>query len=150
MSDYTGGCQCGAIRFKIQGSLTDSSICHCRMCQKTFGSFFAPLVGTRGAKLTWTKGQPKRFQSSNLIKRGFCADCGTPMTYEAPDGIAISTGSFDEPQRLPPKIQYGIECKLPYCDELMSLPARTSEDDFEAAEFLKSIISNQHPDYDPS
>lgn len=31
---YTGGCQCGAIRFRVAGVVKDSSICHCRMCQK--------------------------------------------------------------------------------------------------------------------
>ena len=77
---YTGGCQCGAVRFRIRGELGRPSICHCRMCQKAFGSFFGPLVSANG--LRWTRGEPKRFASSNLIRRGFCADCGTPLTYE--------------------------------------------------------------------
>ena len=42
---YSGGCQCGAVRFRIRGVLKDASICHCRMCQKAFGHFYAPLVG---------------------------------------------------------------------------------------------------------
>ncbi len=62
---YTGGCQCGAIRFRIEGALGDASVCHCRMCQKAFGSFYAPLVNVRDAKLVWTRGEPKKFQSSN-------------------------------------------------------------------------------------
>ncbi len=41
----TGGCQCGAVRYAISGELGRASICHCRMCQKAFGSFFGPLVG---------------------------------------------------------------------------------------------------------
>ena len=40
----TGGCQCGAVRFRIKGKLGRPSICHCRMCQKQFGSFFGALV----------------------------------------------------------------------------------------------------------
>jgi hypothetical protein len=46
MSDTprTGGCQCGAVRFRINGRLGRASICHCRMCQKQFGSFFSALV----------------------------------------------------------------------------------------------------------
>ncbi len=36
--DLTGGCQCGAVRFSV-GRLGRASVCHCRMCQKAFGSF---------------------------------------------------------------------------------------------------------------
>ena len=90
---HTGGCQCGAIRFRVTGELKDASICHCRMCQKAFGAYYAPLVSTRGAVLEWTRGEPKRFQSSNVVRRGFCADCGTPLTYEAPDGVAVAAGA---------------------------------------------------------
>jgi hypothetical protein len=105
--EYSGGCQCGAIRFQVRGALTDSSICHCRMCQKAFGAYYAPLVSVRGVQFSWTRGQPRYFQSSNVVRRGFCADCGTPLTYEAPDGVAVAAGAFDEPERLPPTIQYG-------------------------------------------
>ena len=86
---YTGGCQCGAIRFRVEGKVSDASICHCRMCQKAFGNFYAPLASVRGTHFQWTRGEPKRFQSSNHVRRGFCAECGTPLTYEAPDGVAI-------------------------------------------------------------
>lgn len=42
----TGGCQCGAVRYAIDGPLNNPHICHCRMCQKAFGNYFAALVGT--------------------------------------------------------------------------------------------------------
>jgi hypothetical protein len=35
----SGGCQCGAVRFRVDGELGRASICHCRMCQKAFGAF---------------------------------------------------------------------------------------------------------------
>ena len=38
LPEYSGGCQCGAIRFHVRGELTDSWICHCRMGQKGFGA----------------------------------------------------------------------------------------------------------------
>ena len=75
----TGGCQCGAVRYRADG-LGRGSICHCRMCQKAFGGFFGPLVHTR--ELTWTRGEPKWFRSSNKVRRGFCANCGTPLTFD--------------------------------------------------------------------
>ncbi|MET7141812.1 GFA family protein [Xanthomonas sp. PPL139] len=146
--EYSGGCQCGAVRFRVRGRLHDASICHCRMCQKAFGAYYAPLVSTRGAELTWTRGTPRRFASSNLVQRGFCADCGTPLTYEAPDGIAIAAGAFDHPEALPPTIQYGIEAKLPFVDALHRLPATRTEGDLAAASFLADVVSRQHPDHD--
>ncbi|MGH6860020.1 MAG: GFA family protein [Phyllobacterium sp.] len=145
---YAGGCQCGAVRFHVEGKLGEPSICHCRMCQKAFGNFFAPLVSVREADLQWTRGEPKRFQSSNHVKRGFCPECGTPLTYEAPDGTALAIASFDHPEELAPTVQWGLEGKLPYVDGLSSLPGHTSEGDPEAVEFLKTMISYQHPDHD--
>jgi hypothetical protein len=56
--EYSGGCQCGAVRFRVVGRLADASICHCRMCQKAFGAYFAPLVSVRGAAFAWTRGEP--------------------------------------------------------------------------------------------
>ncbi len=49
---YTGGCQCGAVRYRVEGTLGDPHLCHCRMCQKASGNFYLPLVSVRGAKLT--------------------------------------------------------------------------------------------------
>ncbi len=37
---HSGGCQCGAIRYRIAGELGYPHICHCRMCQKASGNFF--------------------------------------------------------------------------------------------------------------
>ncbi|MGO4684924.1 GFA family protein [Hyphomicrobium sp. 2TAF46] len=145
---HSGGCQCGAVRFRVEGTLADASVCHCRMCQKAFGSLYAPLVSVRGAELIWTRGQPKKFQSSNAAQRGFCADCGTPLTYEAPDGVALAIGAFDDPTGLAPKIQWGVEGKLPFTDEIPTLPGRDTLADANAALFLKSLVSYQHPDHD--
>lgn len=148
MGEYSGGCQCGAVRFHVSGTLEDASICHCRMCQKAFGAYYAPLVSTRGATLTWTRGQPTRFASSNLVERGFCNQCGTPLTYEAPDGVALAAGAFDTPALFPPRIQYGVEGRLPFVDALHALPTRRTEQDAESLEFLSRIVSFQHPDRD--
>jgi hypothetical protein len=145
---HSGGCQCGAVRFRVEGPLGDASVCHCRMCQKAFGNFYAPLVSTRGAKLTWTRGAPKTFQSSNAAKRGFCETCGTPLTYEAPDGIALAIGAFDRPQEIAPMIQWGIEAKLAYVDHIHELPQEHTLTDSDEAPFLADLVSYQHPDRD--
>ncbi|MBX4956227.1 GFA family protein [Rhizobium lentis] len=145
---YTGGCQCGAIRFRVSGELKDSSICHCRMCQKAFGAYYAPLVSVRGADFEWTRGARKTFRSSNFVERGFCGDCGTPLTYEAPDGMAVAAGAFDDPSQLPPTIQWGVEGKIGFVDRLHELPEERTEADLTAGSFLHELVSYQHPDHD--
>ena len=145
---YTGGCQCGAVRFRIEGALGRASICHCRMCQKAFGSFYAPLVSVAPETLRWTKREPDRFQSSDQVQRGFCSRCGTPLTYEAPDGPALSIGAFDDPSTIRPDIQFGCEAKLPYVDALAQLPVRQTQDDAADNPYLDSLRSFQHPDHD--
>ncbi|MBX8813474.1 GFA family protein [Pseudochrobactrum algeriensis] len=144
----SGGCQCGAVRFRVKGRLGSASICHCRMCQKAFGNYFAPLVSVKEGTLEWTRGTRKLFRSSNHVQRGFCADCGTPLTYEAPDGLALSIAAFDNPQEIEPVVQWGMEGRLPYLDKLSTLPAYTTDRDPESAEFVRTMVSYQHPDHD--
>jgi hypothetical protein len=135
---FTGGCQCGAVRFKAR-SLVDSTICHCRMCQKQFGSFYAPLATFR--QVEWTQGQPARFRSSNIAVRGFCRDCGTPLTYEPDKGyVSLATGAFDEPERLPPTLQFGIEARIPFVETISKLRAISTRE--------TGVNSLQHPDHD--
>ncbi|KAB0680110.1 GFA family protein [Aureimonas leprariae] len=143
---HTGGCQCGAVRFRIEGALGRASICHCRMCQKAFGSFFAPLVSVEGVE--WTRDEPQRFRSSNHVERGFCPKCGTPLTYEAPDGVGMAIGAFDDPSAIAPEIQFGTEAMIPYFDRLARLPKRDTMGDVENAAYLADIVSFQHPDHD--
>jgi len=66
----TGGCQCGAVRFSTLGPLGEASVCYCRMCQKATGGAFGLFVRVDSDRLTWTRGAPKYFVSSNVAKRG--------------------------------------------------------------------------------
>ncbi|MER8435290.1 GFA family protein [Mesorhizobium sp. M1312] len=38
-----GGCQCGAVRFKVSGAPLCVGICHCQDCRRASGSFFMPF-----------------------------------------------------------------------------------------------------------
>ena len=147
MSDrpLTGGCQCGAVRFRVS-SVGRGSICHCRMCQKAFGSFFGPLITAHD--LIWTRGRPKTFQSSNRVRRGFCGDCGTPLTYEYEEGVELAIGAFDEPERAAPTIQVNPANKLSFVDGLSALPFRDPVAEPGPEAFKATVVSRQHPDHD--
>ena len=145
---FTGGCQCGAVRFRLEGAMKDSSVCYCRMCQKASAAYALALVNTKGANLAWTRGEPSWFQSSNAVRRGFCADCGTPLAYDAPDGLALCVVAFDDPAALPPTHAWGTEAKLPWCDSVPGLPAHVTMDDSGATGFLAGMVNYQHPDHE--
>jgi hypothetical protein len=147
INSMTGGCQCGAIRFRVDGALGRASICHCRMCQKATGGFFGPYVSARG--LVWTRGEPKRFASSNKVRRGFCAACGTTLTFEFSDQVTeLAIGAFDDPTPLRPVIQMEHGQRLPWFEDLAGLPTRTPAEQADYAGWASSIVSNQHPDHD--
>lgn len=145
---HTGGCQCGAVRFRLTGAPGTSSVCYCRMCQKASASQALALVSVGEAYMEWTRGAPSWFQSSNVARRGFCEKCGTPLAYDAPDGLALSVLAFDNPDAVPPTIAYGVEAKRIWCDGIPALPERHTMEDAEAVAFLKVLVNHQHPDHD--
>ena len=145
---HSGGCQCGAVRFRVRGTPGESSACYCRMCQKASASHALALVSVRGNEVEWTRGAPSWFASSNHARRAFCNQCGTPLGYEAPDGLALSVIAFDDPARFAPVIAYGVEGKQPWADSIPQLPEHHTMDDAEAAPFLATLVSYQHPDHD--
>lgn len=146
-SQFTGGCQCGAVRFRAE-RLGRPTICHCRMCQKAFGGFFGPLVTAHG--VTWTRAEPNWFWSSDKARRGFCGACGTPLAYHVPDeqDVELSIGAFDDPSVAAPVLQVNPKDKLSFFDELTHIPVRSPRDSVQQDKFNASVRNFQHPDHD--
>jgi hypothetical protein len=149
--DLTGGCQCGMVRYHASQRHDNAHICHCRMCQKAMGSFFAPLVGIPLERFAWTRGAPSVFMSSEHVERGFCRSCGTPLFYRNVNSprIAVTIGSLDRPDLVAPILQVGNESRLSYFPALTSLPGDTTteEDDPDDVARIRAS-SRQHPDHD--
>jgi hypothetical protein len=144
----TGGCQCGAVRFAVGAPLGEASVCYCRMCQKATGGPFGLFVRVDRTKLEWTRGTPKRFTSSNIARRGFCADCGTPLFWEYDNGIDLTVASFDEAGDIEPTTQLCIAQRFPWLLRMTTLRVRDLNSDAEYSEFMKSVVSFQHPDHE--
>jgi hypothetical protein len=147
---FSGGCQCGALRFHVAGNLAKAGICHCRMCQKAFGSWGAALVSVPIENFTWTRGKPSEFRSSAIVARGFCEKCGTPL-YMREDGdanIELAIGCFDQPNAVGPFTeQAGVESRVSWFNGLHLLPEEVTEETRSLADMAK-LKSLQHPDYD--
>jgi len=146
----SGGGQCGNVRYRYSGELVDPSICHCRMCQKAFGSWGAALVRMHVDQLVWTRGKPSSFRSSSIVDRGFCRDCGTPL-YMKEDGdthYEMAIGTLDDPNAIPPlSRQSGVESRLKWFATMHSLPEEKT-DDYRTPEDMTKLKSLQHPDHD--
>lgn len=148
---YSGGCQCGAVRFRATELRDNPHICYCRMCQKAVGNLFAALIGVRHAHLTWTRGEPATFRSSDHVDRGFCSACGTPLFYRSIGGehVSLCIGAFDEPHRIPIAFQSGMEGRHPsllHLDSIVDIGTTESEQPDRAASI--AAANHQHPDHD--
>jgi hypothetical protein len=107
---FTGGCRCGAIRYECSAEPVISSNCHCRDCQWATGSAFAPMLLVPRSAVTIT-GDIKYYdvtgESGNMVSRGFCAACGTPLCGKGaltPGLIGLRAGSLDDPSWYRPAV----------------------------------------------
>ena len=129
-AEWTGGCQCGAVRYQLLTPPEHACICHCRMCQRASGQPFMAFASVKRENLRWTRGSPSTFVSSNVAERNFCSACGTPLTYHRVESgsIAVTIGSLDAPEAARPIEQFGIESELSWISGVRALPATCTED----------------------
>jgi hypothetical protein len=123
--EYVGGCQCGRIRYRAEGPRDRSSVCYCRMCQKASGAPFMAFVRFPAHQVHWSK-VPDTFASSNLVERGFCRACGTPLSYREVSGpnISLTINSLDDPESVRPEWRFSPHMQVSWCSSLSSLPSR--------------------------
>ena len=131
--ELRGGCQCGAVRYVARVEDEEAYYCHCRMCQKAFGNLFGAFFFALGESVRWESAEPAYFHSSNIAQRGFCRECGTPLSfaYLGSEEIHLTVGSLDEPGRLRPVAHYGFESHVSSFFTDDGLPRSRIEDDHE-------------------
>ncbi|MEL7197345.1 MAG: GFA family protein [Pseudomonadota bacterium] len=104
---YTGGCQCGAVRYEIAANALSGYACHCRECQKQSASAFGISVPVFRNALTiegelreWTR----TTDSGNTTSCYFCPKCGTRVFHAGsnrPGLVTIKGGSLDDIAAIP-------------------------------------------------
>lgn len=100
-----GGCLCGDIRFSADGPAKWTSYCHCRSCRRHTGAPVAAYAGFQASRVVFTGATPSTFESSPGVRRGFCARCGSTLSYQGerwPREIHLHVGAFDDPESLAP------------------------------------------------
>ena len=144
----TGGCQCGALRYRLDAK-PSASLCHCRMCQKASGGPFMAFGGVPNSSFVVIRGVLSTFRSSDIAERGFCAACGTPLTYRLVGGrsVGVTLGSLDAPNGVAPEEQFGAESRISWLAAALVAP-ETSLSDWLKSKQITSVGSRQHPDHE--
>ena len=121
----SGGCQCGAVRYEASGEPIVVALCHCSMCRRASAAPAVAWAMYEEAQVRMTHAAPTIYQSSTEARRGFCASCGTQISFTAdyiPGLIDLTVGSFDRPQDLPPSLHYWESRRLPWVRFADDLP----------------------------
>lgn len=120
---HQGGCLCGQSRYVAHGQHTDPTLCYCTTCQKASGAPVVAWVSFPEDQVHF-EGPIGWYDSSEIAKRAFCSNCGTPLFYQRHGSfeIDITTTSLDHPDAFPPADQLWTASKRAW-QALADLPA---------------------------
>ena len=129
MTNMTGGCQCGRIRYAAEIEDYDAYLCHCRYCQRATGGVSVAFKNLPKAAVVWAT-EPDWYASSAIARRPFCSACGTPLGFSYPDSdnMDLTIGSFDDPSPFLPKWNFGVESRLEAWQDSSGLPDERADE----------------------
>ena len=121
MTEITGGCACGKVRFSLSQPAFGVGVCHCTDCQKSSGGAPNYVALFPKAAFTVTKGEARIYtcqgDSGADIGRAFCADCGSPL-WSLPGGDApffpVKLGALDDPAAYQPTLHLYTDSAQPW------------------------------------
>ncbi len=115
MEQQCGGCLCGAVRYRVTGPPVATSLCHCDSCRRATGGPSQAWAIFDEDKVEIVAGALAIFASSPGVERGFCARCGSALSYRRanrPGLFDVTTVSLDDPEAFPPDKEIWLEEKL--------------------------------------
>lgn len=97
---FTGGCLCGALRYRVGRRYLNAMHCYCGMCRRAHGTAFSTHFVVRPDQFAWTAGEDLRvvYASSADGRREFCPRCGSHVLVHGQSGdgnLAIPAGTLD-------------------------------------------------------
>lgn len=123
----TGGCACGAIRYRIDGPAYDTGWCHCRTCQKSSGAPAMAFTTCALKDFVIEQGEDA-LGTVRLVpfgERGFCTRCGTSLSIHADyqkDEIDIAAATLDDPEAVTPAMHIFYDQRITWAPAGDDLP----------------------------
>lgn len=111
-----GGCLCRKVRYRVEGTPYDETVCHCTMCRRASGAPMVAWFTVPIGALRWS-GEPARYRSSARVTRSFCASCGSALAFqrdELPGEIDLTMATLDDPGLVPPRDHTRTSGQLPW------------------------------------
>ena len=128
MSNLSGRCACGAVRWSSDATMLWAAHCHCESCRRATGAPFTSYFGLPAEAVKWT-GTLAAFESSEgSVARHFCATCGTHMSYAStrwPEEVHLYAASLDDPSAYRPTAHVYFGARLPWVELDDGLPKYT-------------------------
>ena len=117
-----GGCDCRAVRYRLETAPLIVHCCHCRWCQRESGASFALNAMIETDRVTLLAGAPEHVHTPSESGLGQqivrCAACRIALwSHYAAAGPVLSfvrVGTLDEPDHLPPDIHIFTASKQPW------------------------------------
>ncbi|MFP6743198.1 MAG: GFA family protein [Alphaproteobacteria bacterium] len=120
---HSGGCMCGAVRFRGEGAPVRVGLCHCETCRRNTGTMFLTFAVFPRDRLVIEAGETGYLQSSPEGRRHFCRDCGSPVFSEwsDSDSFDVYLGSLDDPHTLRPTYELLWGGRAPWLADMPDL-----------------------------
>jgi hypothetical protein len=125
----TGGCHCGAVRFRIRFPTRFFAHCHCHDCRRAHGAAFVSWVGVPLDHWSVEAGEEDlvRYDSSPAAWRQFCRKCGSTLTFAGdrwPGEIHVVAANLDGPLDRDPQVHVYFDRRVSWVAPADDLPRR--------------------------
>jgi len=117
-----GGCDCGAVRYRLESRPLFVHCCHCRWCQRESGAAFALNAMIEADRVRLLAGRPEIVHTPSQSGKGQdiarCPTCRIALWSNyagaGPFVHFVRVGTLDEPDHLPPDIHIFTASRQPW------------------------------------
>jgi hypothetical protein len=120
-----GGCECGAVRYRVPDAFLYAGNCHCSRCRAATGSAFKPFAGIERSKLELDDAAaPIMIVGDADAHDARCARCGSLLYSVVREGeyVHVAMGSLEAEPSIRPQAHIYVGSKAPWHEITDELP----------------------------